>query len=291
MAMQKLLNASAQHDDEMKATDSEASSGGDVNQGAQTRGPEGEAGKPTAPNRDARWAARGNATPQTATLPRETVLQEAANFGLIGVLGSSPQDINAPTLPWGTQLNGSDDVNRIGHLFGGSIDDAYGTGGWGLTGPGEGGGGKADAIGLFGFTGLGHTGTCLGPNCGGIGVGHDKPGGGYKPHPIFPREAGPVSSNGHLPPEVIQRVVRQNFGRFTMCYQTGLRTNPTLEGRVTVKFVISPDGSVQLASDGGSNIPDTTVRDCVIRSFTGISFPSPDSGQVTVTYPLMFTPE
>ena len=27
---------------------------------------------------------------------------------------------NAPTVPWGTELNGADDVNKIGHLFGGT---------------------------------------------------------------------------------------------------------------------------------------------------------------------------
>ena len=49
--------------------------------------------------------------------------------------------LNAPTLPWGTELNGSDDVERVGHLFGGTMDDAFGNGGWGLSGTGLGGGG------------------------------------------------------------------------------------------------------------------------------------------------------
>ena len=115
--------------------------------------------------------------------------------------------------------------------------------------------------------------------------------GTYHPKTRFPREAGPVIANGHLPPEVIQRVVRQNFGRFSFCYQNGLKTNPNLEGRVTVKFVIGRDGAVQLSADGGSDIPDATVRQCVVRSFSGLSFPAPDSGMVTVVYPLMFTPQ
>jgi len=42
--------------------------------------------------------------------------------------------------------------------------------------------------------------------------------------------------NGRLPPEVIQRIVRQNFGRFRNCYESSLRTNPSLTGRVAVKF-------------------------------------------------------
>ena len=162
LLMQSLLNASAQHEQESKPDDSAPSSGGDVNAGAPTRGAEGEAGKETADDKNARWAARGSATPENATLARENALKEAAAWGLIGMLPSSTQALDAPTLPWGTVLNGSDDVNKVGHLFGGSMDDAFGTGGWGLSGPGEGAGGTADAIGLNGLGGLGHTGKCLG---------------------------------------------------------------------------------------------------------------------------------
>jgi hypothetical protein len=291
LMMQKLLNAHAQEEQEQKPDDSTASTGGDVNAGQATRGLEGEAGKETAENKNARWAARGSATPETATLPKEAVLNEAANWGLIGMLPGATQALNAPTLPWGTVLNGSDDVNAVGHLYGGTMADAFGTGGWGLSGPGDGGGGTSQYIGLNGIGSLGHTGTCTGPSCSGIGVGYGRPGGGYKPKARFPREAGPVSTNGHLPPEVIQRIVRQNFGRFSFCYQNGLKTNPNLEGRVTVKFVINREGAVQLAADGGSDIPDAGVRQCVVSAFTGLSFPPPDNGMVTVVYPLMFTPE
>jgi len=75
--------------------------------------------------------------------------------------------------------------------------------------------------------------------------------------------------NGRLPPEVIQRVVRQNFGRFRLCYETGLRGNPNLQGRVGVRFVIGRDGSVSQAANGGSDMPDSNVVSCVTRAFYG----------------------
>src|SRR5262249_37300578 len=40
---------------------------------------------------------------------------------------------------------------------------------------------------------------------------------------------GPTTVTGNLPPEVVQRIVRQNFGRFRLCYENGLRNNPTLQ--------------------------------------------------------------
>ncbi len=102
---------------------------------------------------------------------------------------------------------------------------------------------------------------------------------------------GATSVSGRLPPEVIQRIVRQNFGRFRLCYENGLKTKPDLAGRVTVRFVIGRDGSVQGApADGGSDMPDKAVLSCVLRAFTGLSFPEPEGGIVTVVYPIMFSP-
>ena len=47
-----------------------------------------------------------------------------------------------------------------------------------------------------------------------------------------------VIVNGKLRPEVVKRIVRQNFGRFRLCYENGLRTNPKLAGKVVVTFTI-----------------------------------------------------
>jgi outer membrane biosynthesis protein TonB len=89
---------------------------------------------------------------------------------------------------------------------------------------------------------------------------------------------------------VVQRIVRQNFGRFRMCYQTGLTRNPSLEGRVTARFVIGRDGSVSNVSNGGSDLPDAAVTSCVLSAFYGLSFPQPEGGIVTVVYPIMLAP-
>jgi hypothetical protein len=97
--------------------------------------------------------------------------------------------------------------------------------------------------------------------------------------------------NGTLPAEVVQRIVRQNFGRFKMCYEAGLRTNPGLTGRVAVKFMIDRNGSVATAAaDPSTDMADGTVVSCVVRGFLNLSFPEPKSGMVKVIYPLMLSP-
>jgi len=107
-----------------------------------------------------------------------------------------------------------------------------------------------------------------------------------KPHPTL--GAGSITVSGRLPPEVIQRIVRQNMSRFRLCYENGLRKNPDLRGRVAVKFIIDRSGGVSLATDGGSDLPDPAAVSCIVRAFQSLSFPQPEGGIVTVIYPLDF---
>ena len=102
--------------------------------------------------------------------------------------------------------------------------------------------------------------------------------------------AGNTDVSGSLPPEVIQRVVRQSFGRFRACYEDGLHGNPNLEGRVTARFVIARDGSVATVQSGGSDLPDSRVVACVLHAYGSLTFPAPKDGVVRVSYPLMFSP-
>jgi hypothetical protein len=97
--------------------------------------------------------------------------------------------------------------------------------------------------------------------------------------------------HGRLGPDAIQRVVRANFGRFRGCYENGLARNPTLQGRVTTRFLIARDGSVAYTADGGSDLPDANIVACVVRAFSGLSFPEPAGGTVSVDYPIAFSPE
>jgi hypothetical protein len=101
---------------------------------------------------------------------------------------------------------------------------------------------------------------------------------------------GVVQVNGGLPPEVIQRIVRQNFGRFRLCYENGLRTNPELRGRITTKLTIDASGATTSAADSGSDLPNAQVVSCVVRGFNNLSFPQPEGGPVTAVYPILFDP-
>lgn len=102
---------------------------------------------------------------------------------------------------------------------------------------------------------------------------------------------GATTVTGMLPPEVVQRIIRQNFGRFRLCYESGLAKNEKLGGRVTAKFTIDTTGAVSHLVDGGSDLPNKDVVACVVRGFANLSFPRPDGGgTAAVVYPIIFAP-
>ncbi len=294
--IQHLLDASAQREAERLPAEAPSESSGDVSPGARASGREGAAGKPETDKTAGKWALKGTARPESATLAREHELAAVENFGLPAMLRTwAASDPDAPTAPWGTVASGSEDVSKMGLLFGKTIDDAHGSGGLGLLGPDQGGGGTANAIGLSDFGSLGGRGNCPAGPCdgpgSGTGNGRGVPGGGpHKSHFKAVRYET-ATTNGRLPAEVIQRIVRLNDGRYRLCYENALRGNPTLSGRVTVKFMIDRHGAVAFAADAGSDIADEGVRQCVVRTFATLSFPEPQDGTVTVVYPIVFNPE
>jgi hypothetical protein len=291
LMMQKLLNAAADRENEEKespTTDNKADNkeGGT---GTRAKGEEGSMGNPNTTATGKRYGVQGPADNKDPHLAREAARKEAADFGMIGLLNAGAAgDPNAPTAPWGREDSlGNDPMSAKGNMWGDSIGDSFGAGGLGLSGVGEGGGGRGEGIGLGDKGVLGHgAGTGTGQ---GFGNGSGKLSGAHTTKAPQIRQ-GATQVNGRLPPEVIQRIVRQNFGRFSMCYQNGLRTNPTLAGRVAVRFIIDRTGAVSSVSDGGSDLPDQGVVGCVVRGFSGLSFPQPEGGIVTVVYPISFSP-
>ena len=217
-------------------------------------------------------------------LARREALRQVQEFGMIGILNA---DGGAPTAPWGRDTSlGNDPMSARGNMWGDTIGDSFGAGGLGLAGD-AGGGGRGEGIGLGNIGTIGHgsgtgTGSGYGRGSGGLGGAHA--------HTPKVRQ-GTTTVNGRLPPEVIQRIVRQNFGRFRLCYEQGLLKDPKLTGTVATKFVIATDGSVSSAArDASTTMPDAAVVSCITRAFSSLSFPQPEGGIVTVVYPVIFEP-
>ncbi len=256
---------------------------------AEATAAETAAPAPSASSAEGPPALSGSA-PADPKLAREAALLQAREAGILGLINQGGSDPNAPTAPWGRDSGLSNDaLSKRGNLWGDEIGDAYGAGGLGLKGiGGEGRGGRGEGtIGLGNIGTIGHgAGTGTGQ---GFGSGYGRLGGSHRSKPPSVR-MGAVSVGKGLPPEVVQRIVRQSFGRFRLCYENGLRNDPNLAGKVVVDFTIGKDGSVSGVS-GGGDLPDKGVVSCVTKAFHGLSFPQPEGvSSVAVKYPIAFAP-
>ena len=100
---------------------------------------------------------------------------------------------------------------------------------------------------------------------------------------------GEVTVGPALPREVIVRVMRAHNMEVRRCYERALAATPDLEGRVTVRFEIAPDGSVPSASTSSSTLGNAEVESCVVGVVRAMQFPEPAGGGiVVVSYPYVF---
>jgi hypothetical protein len=73
------------------------------------------------------------------------------------------------------------------------------------------------------------------------------------------------------------------------CYNTALRNNPNLEGKMMMSVRLSPSGSICSAHVSSNSLGDQAVASCVSAKFRAGNFPPPDGGCINANVPLNFT--
>lgn len=96
------------------------------------------------------------------------------------------------------------------------------------------------------------------------------------------------SSEGALGEDAIDNVVEAGYPLFARCYRDGVSRNNDLGGNIRLHFTIKPTGAVSEVSDGGSDLSDHQVVDCVAEGFYALRFPEPQHGSVGVLYHIRF---
>lgn len=93
---------------------------------------------------------------------------------------------------------------------------------------------------------------------------------------------------GGLDRDLIADVINKNIGQIRFCYEQGLQSEPSLNGRVAVAFTINGNGQVSAASVANTTLNARIVEDCIVLRLRGWKFPLPDGGvDVKVTYPFV----
>jgi TonB family protein len=258
----------------------------DKDLGVRHKGVAGKAGDRNAPVNDKRYGIKGPSDTRNIRMARDASRDLARSAGILQFLHNAA----GPVSPFGSDNPvGRDPENALGGLLGDEIGNSFGYNGLAMYGTGRGGGG--DGTGTIGIGNLNSI-------TGGFIRGDRDP---YKNRPLnwSPDRAqigvrvkgtGGEQVRGSISKETIRRLVQRQLPQIKFCYEKGLSRRPDLEGRVSVKFVISPKGVVQSAAVAESSLGDAAVEQCIAGAVSRISFPQPaDGGVVIATYPFALT--
>ncbi len=168
-------------------------------------------------------------------------------------------------------------------------DGGEASGGLGLRGTGEGGGGVGggSSLGKVGTLGTG-SGSGSGYGSGGGGA----PGGGgpigrrgpaYLPTVKF----GKATISGTYSAAVLTRGLKRYTAQTRYCYERQLNANPTLGGTVMLELTLTPEGGVAHAKATGL-APD--LESCLGGAAIRWTFPKPSKGIVKISVPITYAP-
>jgi TonB family protein len=117
-----------------------------------------------------------------------------------------------------------------------------------------------------------------------------------KSQPAGKKKRGAVSLHsgtpvimGALSRQVISGTIRKHIKQVKYCYEKELVRNPSLQGKVNVKFVIAANGKVSQASIIRSTVGNKPMQACIVNAVKRIRFPPPKGGGIViVSYPFVF---
>lgn len=104
------------------------------------------------------------------------------------------------------------------------------------------------------------------------------------------KKAEPDETKGTLPKEKIIKVLKEHKDAIKSCYSVQQEMKPELEGSVTMRWKIYPEGEVQGVEVAEATLEDKDVQTCLKGEIASWTFQKPKGGVVTVTFPFQFRP-
>lgn len=94
---------------------------------------------------------------------------------------------------------------------------------------------------------------------------------------------------GEISGDSVASVFRRRQSAIRRCYEKSLRTNPDLEGKVTIRFTIGPAGRITSISVVQDTTGDSAIGRCIVSRVRGWRFSPPRNGSVTFSYPFILS--
>ncbi|MCB0272981.1 MAG: AgmX/PglI C-terminal domain-containing protein [Bdellovibrionales bacterium] len=194
--------------------------------------------------------------------------QQSKDGGFDDLVDGSVQDV-------------AQNLQRTGAGRFGLPDETKVKAGKGLAGDGSGGGGETASIGR-GLATKGRGGGAKGDGLADFGTGDNRR------SVVAKIDQDEVSVIGTLTQAQINDIIMKYWGQIQYCYEREIIREPTLAGKIWVRFTIGTTGRVTQASIEKTTMNSPPVENCVTAAFRRIPFPSPGGSIVEAVYPINF---
>lgn len=101
---------------------------------------------------------------------------------------------------------------------------------------------------------------------------------------------GAASSNSKRDNNAINAIVASHKTSIRMSYERYLKREPTLAGKITVRFTIAASGKIARVTVIENTTGNTALENEIVRKIKFWKFDEIAEGDVTVTYPFVFAP-
>jgi hypothetical protein len=211
--------------------------------------------------------------PQDAAQRKAEIAKKVAGKGLLKILGSS-----------GSGSGGAFADVLGGSTGGGEIAEALaGAGGVGVA--------TSEALGANGPKG-GGTGSVAGIGDLGTSGGGKVDLGAKKEVEVQGRvrDAAPEVESSDVDRDALARYVKARLKAIQNCYEKELKRNPSLKGKVVVRFSIKPTGRTGDIDIEENTLGNEAVGSCIRTVIRSWVFPFKPDDEVPVAYPFVFSP-
>jgi TonB family protein len=213
--------------------------------------------------------------PANSAERRQQVEARVAGTGLLKLLGGKgPGGGDAIADVLGSAGSGANVAEALAGATAGGALTAGSGGGNGIANPQGDTGGKMAGIGATQTSGAGTVNT------------------GQKQVVKVPQVADsvPEVDSAEVKPRDLARFIQSRKASIQRCYENGLKRDPSLKGKVMVRFELTPQGRASNVEVEESTLRSDEVINCIKTTMRAWTFPFKPSDDVPVSYPFIFSP-
>lgn len=215
---------------------------------------------------------KGEKPPSNPSEQKAALQAKVAKSGLLKVIGSASGGAGA----FEDVLGGSSGVGDVASALSGASGVGVATAD-SLAAGGPKGGTAGSAA------GIGNLGTAGGGNVALAEKGTATVRGGVQMQ-------APEVDSSDVDREKLAAYVRARKGAIQQCYEKELKRNPSLKGKVVVRFSITPAGRTSDIDIEENTLGNEAVASCIKTTIRGWVFPFKPESEVPVAYPFVFAP-